>query len=209
MVRRCLAATLMLLACGSSPGTTARPVVQSFTASPGLVVGDGGTVSLSWAVSGADTVSIAPGVGAVTPPSGGTVSTHVAGNTAFSLSATGPGGTASGVAQVQVCDPAPAGLAGTCNIPAAGQCVDFSSLGSSDRDALVPYCAGLGGTWGTAPCSSTGRVGTCQVPPLGPRTGVTCSGSAVILERYYPPQYDASSARTVCGTVTGATFTEG
>src|SRR5262249_14071707 len=116
---------------------------------------------------------------------------------------------ATGTAQVQVCDPAPASLSGTCVVQSAGQCIDFSGLGSSDSDSLVAYCSQLGGQWGIGPCAIAGRVGTCQVPPLGARTGLSCSTTAVILERYYPPSYTTGSAQNICGTVSGSVFTPG
>ena len=208
MSRWVLAGSLLLAACGSSSGH-APPTIQSFSATPALLIGDGGVVELRWSVSGADSVSIAPGVGPVTPPAGGSVSPHVSGTTSFTLTATGAGGSATGTAQVRVCDPAPGSLTGTCAIPSAGQCIDFSGLGSSDRDSLVAYCTQLGGTWGTAACPTANRVGTCQTPPLGPGTGISCSASAVILERYYPPNYSSSTAQSICATVTGSTFTPG
>lgn len=209
MSRWVLAAALVLAACGSTPGGAAKPVIQSFTATPTLVVGDGGVVDLSWSVTQADSVSIAPGVGQVATPASGSVSTHVTGNTGFALTASGPGGTATGATQVKVCDPAPGSLTGTCTVQSAGQCVDFSGLGTSDRDALITYCAQLGGQWGTAPCPTANRVGTCQTPPLGPQTGISCSSTAILLERYYPPNYSTGSAQSICGTVSGSTFTPG
>jgi hypothetical protein len=209
MSRWVLAAAFVLAACGSTSRGAAKPVIQSFLATPTLVVGDGGVVDLSWSVSQAETVSIAPGVGQVPTPASGNISTHVAGNTSFTLTASGPGGSATGTAHVQVCDPAPASLTGTCTVQSAGQCVDFSGLGASDRDALVTYCASLGGQWGTAPCPTANRVGTCQTPPLGPRTGISCSTTATILERYYPPSYSTSSAQSICEIVSGSTFTPG
>jgi hypothetical protein len=209
MSRRVLAAALVLAACGSSPGGVAKPVIQTFVVTPTLVVGDGGVVDLSWSVSQADSVSIAPGVGQVATPASGSISTHVAGNTSFTLTASGPGGSATGTTQVQVCDPAPGNLTGTCTVQSAGQCVDFSGLGTSDRDALITDCASLGGQWGTAPCPTANRVGTCQTPPLGPRTGISCSTTGIILERYYPPSYSTTSAQSICATVSGSTFTPG
>jgi hypothetical protein len=209
MSRWVLASVLVLAACGSTSSGPAKPLIQSFVAAPAKVIGDGGTVDLTWSVTGADSTTIAPGVGQVTPPGGGSVSTHVAVNTSFTLTATGTGGSVTSTAQVVVCDPDPGSLAGTCAIQSAGQCIDFSGLGTSDRDSLITYCGQLGGQWGTAPCPTAGRVGTCQTPPLGPRTGITCSGSAVILERYYPPNYSTSSAQGICATVGGSTFTPG
>jgi len=210
MSRWVLVGGLVLAGCGSTSGGTAKPVIHSFVAAPAKVIGDGGTVDLTWSVTGADSTTIAPDLGQVTPPGGGSVSRHVAATTLFTLTATGAGGSATTTAQVVVCDPDPGSLGGTCNLQSvAGQCIDFSGLGASDRDALITLCGQLGGQWGTTPCPTTGRVGTCQVPPLGPRTGITCSASAGILERYYPPNYGTSSAQSICATVSGSTFTPG
>jgi hypothetical protein len=55
MSRWVLAAALGLAACGSNSGGAAKPVIQTFVATPTLVVGDGGVVDLSWSVSQADT----------------------------------------------------------------------------------------------------------------------------------------------------------
>lgn len=204
-----LASTALVAACGSNSSGAQRPTIQAFVATPAQVIGDGGVVDLSWSVAGADRVSIAPSVGPVTPAAAGSVSTHVSGSTTFTLTASGSGGDTTGSTQVQVCDPAPASLTGTCTVQSAGQCVDFSGLGSSDHDSLIAYCGQLGGQWGTSPCPTAGRVGTCQTPPLGPRTGISCSGTAIILERYYPPNYTAATAQSICGTVTGSIFTPG
>jgi len=182
-----LVASVLLAACGSSSSGAQRPTIQAFVATPAQVIGDGGVVDLSWSVAGADRVSIAPAVGPVTPAAAGSVSTHVSASTTFTLTASGSGGDATG----------------------SVQCVDFSGLGSSDHDSLIAYCAQLGGQWGNSPCPAAGRVGTCQTPPLGPRTGISCSGTAIILERYYPPNYTAASAQSICGTVSGAIFTPG
>jgi hypothetical protein len=209
MSRWVFACSFVLGACGSGSGGGQGPFVQAFVATPAMVIGDGGVVNLNWSVSGASTVSIAPGIGQVTPPATGNVSTHVSGTTAFTLTASGSGGNSTAVASVEVCDPAPAALTGTCTIQAAGQCIDFSGLGSSDRDALVAYCSQLGGRWGDTSCPTAGRVGTCQTPPLSPRTGISCSTTAVILERYYPPNYTTASAQSICATVSGSAFTPG
>jgi len=207
MVRILVLVALLLVACGSG-GSAAKPVVGSFSASPAMVVGDGGTVTLAWDVSGADRATIDPGVGPVSPVAHGTVSAQVAMDTTFVLTATSSGGTATSAAAVKVCDPAPGNLGGTCNILSAGQCVDFSGLGSSDQVSAQTLCRSLGGMWGTAPCRTTGRLGTCQVPPLGNGTGVHCSATGEILERYYAP-YTTMSAQDICATVPGTVFTPG
>ena len=209
MVRVLVPVAVLLAACGSSSSATAaKPVVGSFSASPSMVVGDGGTVSLAWDISGADSARIDQGVGPVSPVAHGTVSAQVATDTTFTLTATGSGGTATSSAAVEVCDPAPGNLGGTCTVHSVGQCVDFSSLGSSDQVSVRAFCLSVGGTWGSAPCPTTGRLGTCQVPPLGDGTEVHCSSTGLILERYYVP-YTTMSAQDICATVPGAVFTPG
>jgi hypothetical protein len=210
MARVLIPVSVLLVACGSgSSGSAAKPVVGSFSASPAMVVGDGGTVTLAWDVSGADRATIDPGVGSVSPVAHGTVAAHVSADTTFLLTASNSGGNTTSSAVVKVCDPAPGNLSGTCNIPSAGQCVDFSGLGSSDQVSLQTLCHSFGGSWVNGPCTTTGRLGTCQVPPLGNGTGIHCSSTGVILERYYPPQYTTASAQDICGTVPGAVFTAG
>jgi hypothetical protein len=74
------------------PGTTAAPVIHSFTASP-TPIQSGMSSTLTWQVTGATSLSISPGVGAVSgtsisvSPGSTTQYTLVAGNTAGSASA--------------------------------------------------------------------------------------------------------------------------
>jgi hypothetical protein len=110
-------------------------------------------------------------------------------------------------ATVTVCDSA--GLGGTCTILAAGQCVDFGSLSSQDLASVQNVCRGFNGTFANTVCSSTNRVGHCQIPPLGLNTGVTCSPQGTILESYYSPSYDLTSAQGACALVPGTVFTPG
>ena len=84
----------------------------------------------------------------------------------------------------------------------------LAACGSSSGGAAKPVIE-TGGQWGTAPCPTAIRVGTYQTPPLGLRTGITCSGTATILERYDPPSYSTSSAQSICATESGSTFTPG
>lgn len=65
------------------------PVVNYFTASPGSITA-GGSSTLSWSVSGATSLSIAPG-GAV--PASGTATVSPGSTTTYTLTATGAGGT--------------------------------------------------------------------------------------------------------------------
>lgn len=82
-----------------------------------------------------------------------------------------------------------------------GQCVEFSGLSTSDWQANASGCDAAG-----APCPTAGRLGTCTIPPMGARTGVTCSPQAVINIRYFAP-FARSDAQTACQGVAGATWT--
>ena len=86
---------------GGGGGTTppAKPTIQSFGASPGAVAFGGGDVTLSWSVTGADTLSIDSGVGAVT---GVEKVVHVVANTTFTLTAQNAGGDATAQTTVTV-----------------------------------------------------------------------------------------------------------
>lgn len=205
-----LAVLMLSLACGSSGGGnngTPKPVIQSFSAQPPTLPVDGGTATLGWNVTDATSLTVDQGVGAVTPATSGTKVVPVTSTTTFTLSASGAGGSASMAATVTVCDAA--GLGGTCNIAAAGQCIDFGNLSSQDLASVQNVCRGFSGTFGNTACTSTSRVGRCQIPPLGPRTGVTCSPQGTILQSYYPPNYDQTSAQSACALVPGTVFTPG
>jgi hypothetical protein len=104
------------------------------------------------------------------------------------------------------CDPSNGG-GGTCAIGAAGQCVEFTGLGATDLQTTMNLCAQEGGEWRDTACPTANRIGTCTVPPSDPGTMIACSPNAVILEHYFPPQYDLAKAMTQCASVAGATFT--
>ena len=112
------------------------------------------------------------------------------GGTAFSPAC---GGSSS-----NLCDAAQ--LKATCRHP-NGQCVEFSGLSTADEQANANGCD----TSGT-PCPTAGRLGTCNIPPSGARTGVSCSPKAVINIRYFAP-FEQSQANLLCQGVPGATWT--
>jgi hypothetical protein len=87
----------------ATPTSTPAPVIASFTANPASIVSGNSTV-LSWNVSGAITVSIDSGVGAV---SGTTATVMPTTTTAYTLTATGPGGTTTRSVTVTVTQPTP------------------------------------------------------------------------------------------------------
>ena len=80
-----------------------KPVISAFGASPASVVA-GSPAMLTWSVSGATSLSIAPGVGAV---SGTSVTVTPATTTTYTLTATNAGGTVTGTTTVTVTVPAP------------------------------------------------------------------------------------------------------
>jgi len=98
-------------------------------------------------------------------------------------------------------------LGGTCANTTAGQCVDFTNLGNSDVASAEQGCVSRGGTWGPDACPTTGRIGSCQIPPNDPNTDVTCSPDATILLRYSSPRYDLAKAMAACAGAPGTIFT--
>ncbi len=80
------------------------PVIDAFAVTPDRI-GSGGTVEFSWAIRNATSAEIDGGVGAVDPVAG-TASATVNGDTTFTLTATGPGGTVTSEVMVDA-DPLP------------------------------------------------------------------------------------------------------
>jgi hypothetical protein len=87
------AVTLSVAAAGS-------PVIGSFTANPTTLPFGGGAVTLSWTVSGADTIAVDQGVGDVTGQTSKSV--NVGTTTSFTLSATNGTGTTTASVSVMV-----------------------------------------------------------------------------------------------------------
>jgi hypothetical protein len=83
---------------GTGTGTPASPVIASFTASAATVQ-TGSSVTLQWSVSGADSVSIAPGIGAVT---GTSVTVTPSATTTYTLTAINAGGSTMATTTVTV-----------------------------------------------------------------------------------------------------------
>lgn len=84
---------------GGPIGGGDRPVVSSFSATPDTLPAGGGQVTLSWAVSDADEVSIDQGVGPVT---GTSVQVNVTATTVFTLTASNDAGATTRSAIVMV-----------------------------------------------------------------------------------------------------------
>ena len=86
----------------TAPPPAARPTV-SFSASP-TSIDQGGSSTLSWTTTDATSVSIAPEVGTVTAQ--GSTKVSPADSTTYTITATGPGGSADGSTRVTVNAPA-------------------------------------------------------------------------------------------------------
>jgi hypothetical protein len=80
----------------------AAPTITSFVASPTSLPVDGGSVTLSWAVTGATALSIDNGVGSVSPLTTGTTSANITATTPFTLTATNANGMSLATAPVCV-----------------------------------------------------------------------------------------------------------
>jgi hypothetical protein len=91
-----------VLFAGCSGSDQTNPKISSFTCTPTSLPGGAGPVTLSWAVSGAISLTIAPNVGAVTPASDGNTTVQVTTSTTFTLTATGLNGTSTATCQVTV-----------------------------------------------------------------------------------------------------------
>jgi hypothetical protein len=123
-------ATAQVIVSGAPSSSAGLPVVNSFTASPSATA-VGSPVTLSWNVSNATSVSIAPGVG--TFASSGTTMVLPSVTTTYILTATNAVGSATATAQVTVSGAAPsAGMpvvnyfTATPNIIAAGSSTTLS-----------------------------------------------------------------------------------
>jgi Carboxypeptidase regulatory-like domain len=125
---------------GSSTATcqvsvTQVPVINSFTASPPSYPDGGGFVLLSWSVTGAATLSIDQGVGAVTPATVGSKTVLVSVTTTFTLTAMDSAGNTLATAMVTVFPPTSTTVNGTVvdieGQPASGQTVLITSGGFS------------------------------------------------------------------------------
>jgi hypothetical protein len=78
------------------------PVINSFTATPDSFGGGGGTTTLAWNVTGADTLTINQGVGSVSPVTSGSTGVAVTTSKTFTLTATNAAGSASEIVAVTV-----------------------------------------------------------------------------------------------------------
>jgi hypothetical protein len=93
----------------------------------------------------------------------------------------------------------------TCRNP-NGQCVEFTALSTHDSQSAQAGCVSRGGATIAGSCPTSGRLGSCTIPPDGPGTDVTCSPHATITIRYFAP-FTAGDAQSACAGVSGAVWT--
>jgi hypothetical protein len=196
-------AVAALAACSSGGGSDAGsgPTIATFTATPSSLPTAGGSVTLAWAVTGATSLSIDHGVGAVSPVTSGSTSVQVTATTTFTLTATGSSGTSTQTAAVTVA--APIVVAGTVadeyGSPLSGETVLITS-GAFSQSAVSDANGAFSVPNVPTPYNAT-------VLGSGGKTAVQYQG----LTRADPTLYDlvvASPARSamVSGQLTGATF---
>jgi Beta-propeller repeat len=81
---------------------TEKPTIQRFLSSESSLPGGGGTVNLSWQVTGAETLTIEPGIGDVTNAEGSLTTVTVTENTTFTLTAKNAAGEVTATRKVDV-----------------------------------------------------------------------------------------------------------
>src|SRR5262245_53744485 len=116
-----------------------RPVVSQLVAVPSVLPAGGGNTTLSWVVSGADTVSVDHGVGAVT---GSSAPVSVTARPTFTLTATNAAGSVTQSVGVLVGDQAPLIASFSANpatLPAGGGTTTLSwSVAGADSLSIAP-----------------------------------------------------------------------
>ena len=145
----------VISACGSSSdsgGTNspppATPVISSFTASPSTIA-TGSASTLSWAVSGATSLSINQGVGTVT---GSSTSVSPTATMIYTLTATNSSGSTTASATVTVSPGQPAPVASVAVTLAASTLAIGQTTTATTvlRDASSNVLTGRSITWGSA-----------------------------------------------------------
>lgn len=90
---------------------------------------------------------------------------------------------------------------GSCNVPMASMCVDFTGGGWRTPNSAQSFCAQFGqmagaqATYASGRCATASRVGLCR------RDG----GSAQeTYQAFYAPRYTAQTAQAACAGLGGA-----
>jgi peptidoglycan-associated lipoprotein len=92
---------------GITPAAPPLPAPTVTLRADTSTIARGGNVTLTWESRNATEVDIQPGIGAVTPPVGGSRMVTPTSSVTYSITATGPGGRASDTLRITVNDPPP------------------------------------------------------------------------------------------------------
>lgn len=193
--------TALALAGCSSSSSGSGPTITSFTAAPTSLPTVGGSVTLSWAVTGATSLSIDHGVGSVTPVTAGTATAQVMATTTFTLTATNSGGSSTSTAQVTV---AP-------SITVAGTVTDESGVLATGETVLI-----TSGTFSQSTVTdANGAFSVADVPTPYNATVIDSGGGLAVeyqgLTRPDPTLIDFTSVlqpetASIAGALTGGAF---
>ncbi len=154
----------------------------TLSADPSSLTGSGQT-NLSWTTTNATSASIDTAIGTVTPVAAGSVNAHVSANTTYTMTVTGPGGTANCHASVTVSNTN--NLSCTLSLDASnintGQSVNLSWTSTNATSGFVNNNVGStspvsSGSMTVFPPSSTTFIGTFA----GPTGTTTCSISLTV-----------------------------
>jgi hypothetical protein len=204
---------------GNGAPTPSAPVIGSFAVTPASVQA-GQSVTLNWSVTGADTLSIAPGPGAVT---GSSVTITPSVNTTFTLTATNAGGFSAATATVTVIGgvPVTVSIAPASATVTTGQTRQFTAtVGGTSNTAAVWTATGgtvsqsglftAGATPGSFSVTATSvqdstksASATVTVTPPQP-VGVTVNPPTAMLYPNGTLQFAAAVANTTNQAVTWA-----
>jgi hypothetical protein len=167
----------------------------SFSASPATLPLGGGTTTLSWSVAGADSLSIAPDVGAVT---GSSVQVTVSSTTTYTLTATSSTGTSRKDTTVTVRTDVPVlvDISPTNVNLGVGETAPFSATVTGNANTAVTWSASggsitTGGSY-TAPATDGGYIvrATSVADPSSSATAtVMVTGGGAVLEPFYNEPY--------------------
>ena len=154
-----------------TPPPPAAPVISSFTATPSTIT-SGSSSTLAWSVSGATSVSISQGVGAVT---GSSTTVSPTSTTTYTLTATNSGGSATAAAMVTVSAAPPAPVASVAvSLAASSVTLGQTTMASAVlRDASSNVLTGRTLAW----ASASNSVATVDSNGLVTTTGI---GTSVI-----------------------------
>ncbi len=165
--------------------------IQSFTATP-ATIGPGATTTLSWNVTGATSVSIDNGVGAVA--ASGTTTVAPNSTTTYTLTATGPGGTQTATATVTVTTAVTINFSAAPNNISQGQSVTLSWTTTNATGVTIDNGVGAqppNGSVNVTPqatttytATATGASGTAQGSAAVTVTAVTGNGNLTGVLRY-------------------------